>query len=148
MTMNEEESNFTLESVNTSLKIPSEVINSSSALFFTTYRTPALFQVVPPQELNRSSYNVTTDTMVLGFSIPEKDFTNLSSLIIITLQSIRARENKVSTTFPMTPLYVHVFVCIQPWSEPVCVSWDFNGGDDGELIMHTFSFSTHLCGSR
>ena len=108
-TINEEESNFTLESVNTSIKVPQEVLNSSKSLFFTTYRRPALFQVAPPSGLNQSTYNITTDSMVLGFSIPDRDFTNLSSPIIITLQSIRARNNEVSTTFPIISKHV---ICV------------------------------------
>ena len=112
VTINEEESNFTLESVNTSIKVPQEVMNSSKSLFFTTYRRPALFQVAPPSGLNQSTYNITTDSMVLGFSpipVNERNFTNLSSPIIITLQSIRARNNEVSTTFPIISKHV---ICV------------------------------------
>lgn len=93
-----EESNFTVADVPISINIPyDEVLNLSQALVFTSYRTPVLFQVVPPPDLNRSSFDVTADTAVLGFNIPDKTFVNLSNPVQITLQSIRTRQNLVSS---------------------------------------------------
>ncbi len=93
---------------NVSITIPQELFNLSENLVFTTYRTPVLFQVVPPEETYSnvstpvetnstvSNYNITADTMVLGFSLPNKNVTNLTNPVRITLQSIRAQQNKVT----------------------------------------------------
>lgn len=95
-TTSEEDANSTVADLPISITIPREVFNQSQALVFTSYISPVLFQVVPPVELNRSSYDVTADTAVLGFSIPDKTFVNLSNPVLITLQSFRTRKNEVS----------------------------------------------------
>lgn len=92
----EEGGNFTVADLPIYITIPREVLNKSQALVFTAYQTPVLFQVVPPVELNRSSYDFEADTNVLGFSVPDKTFVNLSSPVQITLQSFRTRQNLVS----------------------------------------------------
>ena len=92
----EYENNFTIPDVNLSIRIPQEVFNSSEALVFTSYKTPALFQVVPPNEMNRSNYDFVADTVVLGFTIPDRNFSELTNPVIITLQSFRASQNMVS----------------------------------------------------
>lgn len=82
--------------MNISISLPSEVFRSAEGLVFTSYKTPVLFQVVPPNELNRSSYDVIADTAVIGFTIANRTFTNLNTTVKITLQSMRAQEKLVS----------------------------------------------------
>lgn len=96
-TSQEEETNFTIADVDISITVPPEVSNfSSQGLVFTSYMTPILFQAVPTEGTNRSTYEYRVDTSVLGFSIANMNFTNLSNPVTVTLQSIRARQNLVS----------------------------------------------------
>lgn len=96
MTFEEEERNYTVMDVTQFISIPFEVFNSSESdgLIFTSYRTPILFQIAPPT--NQSTFDVETDTTVIGFSIANKTFTNLTNPVRFTLQSKRARQNMVS----------------------------------------------------
>lgn len=64
---------------------------------FSSYSTSVLFQVVKPDDVNESDFNLVADTEVLGFSIPVvPKVTNISMPIRITLQSLRGRREEVS----------------------------------------------------
>ena len=74
--------------------VPNDVINSSDALILTFYNSPSLFQIVP---LPNSTTIV--DSAVLGFVATSPDsinYTNLTSPVTITLQSLSAQNNKVN----------------------------------------------------
>ena len=98
MNMTFEDDNFTIPRVNISITVPQEVLNfSSQGFIFTSYRRPVLFQAVPPDpEEGMNSTDYVADTNVLGFTIANKTFTDLSEPVTITLQSFRARDSMVS----------------------------------------------------
>ena len=60
---------------------------------YNLYREPVLFQVVRPETMNASEFDLVTDTEVIGFSIPQNlTITNLSKPVVISFQSLRARR--------------------------------------------------------
>lgn len=105
---------------------------------FSSYSTSVLFQVVKPDDVNESDFNLVADTEVLGFSIPVvPKVTNISMPIRITLQSLRGRREEVSRVQIDCILSYNcsIFSLSQPFFEPVCVSWDFNAIQKGEEAM-------------
>lgn len=88
---------FNITKVQSSIEIPLDAFPADdSAYVFNFYASSILFQVVKPDDVN-TTFDIVTDTEVLGFLIPDDtNITNLSMPVTITLQSMRGRNEKVT----------------------------------------------------
>ena len=64
----------------------------------TYYPTPNLFQVKEPESYNKSDFEFVADSAVVGLNVSrdDKELSNLTDPVIITLQSLRALSGQVS----------------------------------------------------
>ena len=90
--------------VNITIVAPPEVFNVSSdrvGYVLTYYPTPNLFQVKEPESYNKSisgDFEFVADSAVVGLNVSrdDKELSNLTDPVIITLQSLRALSGQVS----------------------------------------------------
>ena len=82
-----------------SLNISSTTFNTTESevgIFFSFYITPVLFPLAIPEGFNRSTYNDTIDSSVIGATVAGMELMDLPEPVVITIISTRIQNHLVS----------------------------------------------------
>ena len=142
------ETNATMDiaPVNITISAPPEVFNVSDdrvGYVLTFYSTPTLFQVKEPDGFNESvsgEFEFVADSAVVGLNISrdDKELSNLTVPVNITLQSLRALGGQVWLNSHTHAKPFNLQTTLQNWSNPICVSWDFGADNGMDVTMLSF----------